>query len=96
MLPDEFSESGKTGNRTVPDERTLVHCLDCEHFFLRGNRDMAKHGFGLCASKRNNFEFQSALFPRECRRWDAAPEGVVSNRRQWLEQREVRKTTKEI
>lgn len=66
-----------------------VQCIDCVHFNLRANRDMAEQGYGRCNLEQRPGRFESAVFPRICPDFAAAPADVAANRRQWLaEQRE--------
>lgn len=66
-----------------------VQCIDCVHFNLRLYRTMAEQGYGRCNLEQRLGRFESAVFPRICPGFVAAPDATVAKRRQWLsEQRE--------
>lgn len=61
-----------------------VQCIDCVHFNLRLYRTMAEQGYGRCNLEQRPGRFESAIFPRICPDFAAAPVDVAANRRQWL------------
>ncbi|HXE52491.1 MAG TPA: hypothetical protein VN541_05715 [Tepidisphaeraceae bacterium] len=66
-----------------------VQCIDCAHFDMRKYAAMAREGYGTCGLDHRTGRFQSAVFPRTCPGFVAAPAAAVAKRRQWLaEQRE--------
>lgn len=65
-----------------------VQCIDCVHFNLRANRDMAEQGYGRCGLEQCDgplkHRFESAIFPRTCADFAAADKKTRTDRRLWL------------
>lgn len=60
-----------------------VHCIDCIHFHLRAEPNMARQGYGHCDLDRSG-RFQSAIFDRTCPSFKAASPEESFKRRRWL------------
>lgn len=56
-------------------------CIDCARFRLKEAKDMAAHGFGLCAKKPG--PFVSAVFSRHCPDFSQADEKTQQARNAW-------------
>lgn len=62
-----------------------VQCIGCQHFSVRDAGQMAKQGFGHCVPEANRASFQSAVYPRQCRKFLAADQDTVDKRQAWLD-----------
>lgn len=61
-----------------------VQCVDCIHFNLRKNGELARLGYGTCGLDGRAGRFESATFERHCEGFSAAPADVAQARRKWL------------
>lgn len=61
-----------------------MNCQSCTHWRLKDARDMAKHGFGLCAKQS-----RARYFPAQniCPSFAAAAEDIVKDRAAYLNRR---------
>jgi len=62
-----------------------VQCIDCQHFSLRDAGQMAKRGYGHCALEPRRSAFESALFPRNCTKYEEADADARDKRRSWMD-----------
>lgn len=62
----------------------IVLCINCQNFNLQAaGRDWAVIGFGECEITPK-YSYKSARYARECSSFNAASDGVVEKRREWL------------
>jgi hypothetical protein len=62
-----------------------AQCIGCQHFNLRNAGQMARQGFGHCGLEPSRAVFQSAVFERQCRKFEAADPDTVDKRQAWLD-----------
>lgn len=67
-----------------------VQCIGCVHFSLRDAGPMARQGYGHCEFDRSAAVFQSAVFERQCRKFEAAQLETVQARQDWLDRERER------
>lgn len=60
-------------------------CATCTHWRLKDARDMARHGFGLCAREKNTARYFGAS--HSCNSHAPATQEVVQSRRDYLEKK---------
>lgn len=61
----------------------MIRCVDCAHFNLRADANLAKQGLGGCATAPKD-QYFSAQFLKLCNRFVADAPDVVAARVQWL------------
>ena len=72
-----------------------VQCIRCEHFNLRNAGQMARQGFGHCGLASSRVVFQSAVFERQCSKFEAVDPDAADKRRARLDW-EMKRFLKEI
>ena len=79
-----------SGADGLPDLAGTVQCIDCVRFSLKDAGEMGKLGFGLCAMTKNNYEYRSSVYPRQCKHWKLPEPEDLAVRQEW-QQKQKRK-----
>lgn len=62
-----------------------MRCIDCAHYRLKDAGPLCRMGFGVCGKSTETASFPSAVYPRECGKFDKAPARVIAARVAYLE-----------